>query len=165
MTVNKPAGSNTGNYRLLSQPGLFDQEVKVPLLSGATAADPATITHTVDLGYLFLRRLWALLCLARAAPAFILLVVSVAEAAITSKVGAVASQFYKLFVDDNRDELAHIMLWSAGLYAGSAVFYAFKGWLAEFFAWRWRGHLTRHIQEQYYQQLAFYNLKVGPITA
>ena len=160
MTVTSIGTATTRTSRVLHHPGPQDHEVKVPLLAHTDPADQPPHTHSVDLGYLFLKRLWTLLCLARAYPALILVLASVAEAAITSKVGAVASQFYKLFVDDKPEDLVHIMTWSAGLYAGSAIFYAFKGWLAEFFAWRWRGHLTRHIQEQYYQQLAFYSLKV-----
>lgn len=115
----------------------------------------------VDLGWLFICRLGHILLAVNAAPALSLLILSVAEAIIISKIGTISGMFYEVFVDARRDQVLHLMLWSAGCYTATAVFYAVKVSLQDFFAWRWRASLTCRLQQLYCSNLAFYRLKVS----
>lgn len=98
-----------------------------------------------------------------AAPAASLLVLSILEAIIVSKIGTISGIFYQVFVDGQQSEVLHLMLWSSGCYAATALFYTLKVSLQDFFAWRWRASLTCRLQQTYCSNNAFYTLKVGPM--
>jgi hypothetical protein len=51
--------------------------------------------QTVDLGIRFLRRLWHIMCIVNATPALSLVLLSLAETVIVSKVGTISGLFYQ----------------------------------------------------------------------
>jgi hypothetical protein len=54
-----------------------------------------------------------------------------------------------VFVDGQAARVPQLLLWSAGCYAATALFYSAKAALQDFFAWRWRAALTLRLQRQY----------------
>ena len=69
----------------------------------------------------FFSRLWKLLLRLHLAPALLLVVISLGEAYIVSRVGGVTARFYSVFVDRRKDELAAVLGLSAALYVASSV--------------------------------------------
>lgn len=51
--------------------------------------------QTVDLGSRFLRRLWRIMCIVNATPALSLVLLSLAETVIVSKIGTISGLFYQ----------------------------------------------------------------------
>jgi hypothetical protein len=125
---------------------------RVPLL----AAPPSRTAAPVSLGWQFLRRQAHLLWLLRAYSVVLLLLVSLLEAGITSQVGAVASQFYQVFLDGNAAGLPRVLAWSTCLYLASAAVFTCRDVFKNVFAWQWRSRLTHHLQHLYHQQAAYY---------
>ena len=103
----------------------------------------------VGLNWTLLKRLWGLLLLARAYPAGLLLALSVAEAYVVSRIGAVVGQLYSVFVDGDAARFGAVAAASAALYLLSSLLFCLKTWLSESLAWKWRGRLTRHAQLLY----------------
>jgi hypothetical protein len=56
---------------------------------------PHSRVAAVDLGTRFLQRLWRILCLVNAVPALILVLISLAETVIVSKIGTISGLFYQ----------------------------------------------------------------------
>lgn len=127
--------------------------------SKAQKAPPAQAP--VDLSWHFVLRLCRVLQAVNAAPALSLLVLSILEAVIVSKVGTISGMFYQVFVDGEQGNVPHLLLWSGGCYAATALFYTLKVSLQDFFAWRWRASLTCKLQQTYCSSLSFYTLKVS----
>jgi ABC-type uncharacterized transport system fused permease/ATPase subunit len=125
---------------------------RVPLL----AVPPCRTAAPVSLGWQFLKRQVHLLWLVRAFPVVVLLLVSLLEAGVTSQVGAVASQFYQLFLDGDAAGLPRALAWSTSLYLASAAVFTCRDVLKDLFAWQWRSRLTHHLQHLYHQQAAYY---------
>lgn len=147
-------------------PDSENDDLQAPLLYKhnpfvCSTQQPTHVTLYVDVGVLFIRRLWRLLSLSKASGALLLALLSILEAYIMSSVGTVSGRFYSIFIDGQQSQLAQTMLWSAGLYAASAAFYSFKNCFKEYLAWKWRGSLSSYLQDLYYNTLAFYTLKVG----
>jgi len=160
-------GSSLQSYQPLAADQSTSRTACVADASGFTMQDrqharPAG--NIVDLGWQFIQRLGRLCCIINVTPAIVLVLLSVWEAIIISYVGTISSRFYQVFVDGQQSAVAHLMAWSAGCYGATALFLTVKESLRDLFAWRWRAALTCHLQDAYCSNLAFYNLKVGPVA-
>jgi ABC-type uncharacterized transport system fused permease/ATPase subunit len=107
----------------------------------------------------FLRRVRALLQLARPLPALWLVVLSVLEAWIGSRAGVLIGRFYTALVDRDRALFWGVVARAAGWYTLSALVAATTAWLAQHLAALWRRRLTSALQEDYMDKRAFYRLK------
>lgn len=63
--------------------------------SSTTTSNNRNTQPVVDLGSRFGRRLWRLVCIIHAAPALSLVLVSLAETVIVSKIGTISGLFYQ----------------------------------------------------------------------
>ncbi|CAD7703507.1 unnamed protein product, partial [Ostreobium quekettii] len=107
----------------------------------------------------FLRRTWRLLRILKAYPALLLIVLSVVNEFVNSKVGLVTGNFYRIFVSGQKGEFWTIWLQSAGIFLAKAAIQSTMDWLAEFLALRWRTTLSHKLQEQYCHDDNFYWLQ------
>lgn len=107
-------------------------------------------------------QLWHLMTVAKAWHAAVLVPVSVFEAIIISRVGALAGQFYSIFVDGDSQRLWPVVGRACLLYMGAAAALSVKAFLKDYLALRWRCRLTRHLQQLYCNGTQYYLLQLPP---
>lgn len=102
-----------------------------------------------SVGWVFCKRLGALLRLLRPYAALLLALLSVAEAYTTARVGIIIGSFYRIMLDRQLSQFLASAAHAAALYCCAALVASTTDGLAELLALRWRGALTRALQQLY----------------